>query len=84
MYVGEFVNGKVQGEGRLTFSDGVQFYVGEFTDSKMHGVGTFLSDKGIRTSGQWRYNKVWDGKEIDLSGKPVAIYTNGVRRSLLK
>jgi len=41
MYVGEWKNGKYNGQGTFTYPDGSK-YVGEFKDGKSYGQGTSL------------------------------------------
>ena len=84
VFVGQFEHGKVQGSGRLTFSDGQQSYVGEFVDGKRHGEGTYSSVNSARIVGEWRGDSIWKGKELDPSGKTVAAFSKGVRTVLLK
>src|SRR5258706_366217 len=59
-YVGEFKDGKYNGESTFTFSDG-QKYVGEFKDGKYHGQGTFTFANGSTYVGDWKEGK-YDGR----------------------
>ncbi len=45
-YVGDWKNGKYDGRGTITFSNG-QKYIGEFSDGKYHGQGAFYSSNGL-------------------------------------
>jgi hypothetical protein len=53
-YVGEFRDGKFNGEGTYTYSDG-QKYVGSFRNNNFFGQGTLISPKGYTiVEGIWR------------------------------
>jgi hypothetical protein len=61
VYEGEFLNGKLHGEGVLTDSIGV-YYKGNFLNGNMHGAGELLLRNGSRYAGQFLYNKFVRGK----------------------
>ena len=44
VYVGEFLNGELNGSGTLEFNG--DKYIGEFKDGKRHGKGAFTFGKG--------------------------------------
>lgn len=52
-YVGEFKDGKRNGQGTLTYASGVKF-VGGWLDGLRHGLGTeYRADETIVSSGRW-------------------------------
>ena len=55
-YVGEFMNGKKNGQGTFTWADGSK-YVGGWMDGKMHGQGTFTKDDGAIVKGLFKNGK---------------------------
>ena len=55
-YVGEFMNGKKNGQGTFTWADGAK-YVGGWMDGKMHGQGTFTKDDGAIVKGLFKNGK---------------------------
>lgn len=80
-YVGEFKNGKYNGQGTLTWPDGSQ-YVGHWKDGKENGQGTITDRYGVKYVGQFRndfYNgqgtMTWpDGRKFTgqfKDGKPI-------------
>ena len=52
-YEGEWVDGKINGQGTLWYADGDQ-YQGEWRDGKMHGRGTYTYADGDQYEGDWR------------------------------
>ena len=52
-YVGEFINGKKDGQGTYTFADGRK-YVGQWKDGKNDGQGTFTHASGDKYVGQFK------------------------------
>jgi hypothetical protein len=57
IYVGEFRDGKQNGQGTLTHPDG-RIYLGEFKDGKINGQGTYTWPNGGIYVGEFR-----DGKQ---------------------
>jgi hypothetical protein len=55
-YKGEIKNGKPEGFGNLTSSDGEK-YVGEWKDGKKYGQGTNIYHHGFKYVGEWKDNK---------------------------
>ena len=55
-YVGEINNGKPNGRGIVTSSDGEK-YVGEWKDGEKHGQGTDTYHHGFKYVGEWKDNK---------------------------
>jgi hypothetical protein len=56
-YVGEFKDGKRNGQGTFTFSDGEK-YVGEFKDDKIDGQGTYTFANGNKYVGEHKDSKI--------------------------
>ena len=67
-YVGEYKDGKNNGQGTYTYPDGRK-YVGEWKDSKKNGQGTFTFLDGRKYVGEWK-----DGKN---NGLGAFTYANG-------
>ena len=77
-YVGEFRDGKPNGQGTHTWPDG-QKYVGEFKVGKSHGQGTLTSPSGSSYVGEYRDGK-YNGQGTFTSpsfGKYVGEYRDG-------
>ena len=55
-YTGEIKNGKPEGFGILTSSDGEK-YEGEFKDGEKYGQGTYTYHHGFKYVGEWKDNK---------------------------
>ena len=67
-FVGEFKNGKMNGQGTLISSNGTK-YVGEFKDGELKGLGALSSPNGSKYVGEYDVMKNgkgvykhWDGK----------------------
>jgi hypothetical protein len=69
-YEGAFRDGKENGRGVLTYTDGSR-YVGEYRDGKFNGRGTYTYADGGRYEGEYR-----DGK---ADGQGVYSWANGAR-----
>ena len=71
-YVGEFLKGKMHGQGIFTTVD-ENTYVGEFKNDKMHGQGTLTSVvQKTKFVGEWKKGKLeGQGTAISLAGKYV-------------
>jgi hypothetical protein len=52
-YVGEYKDGKRNGQGTITWSDGKN-YVGEFKDGKFNGHGKLTWSDGKKYVGEWK------------------------------
>ena len=52
-YVGEWKDGKKNGQGTYTYSNGGQ-YVGEYEKDKRHGQGAYTKSNGDKYVGEWR------------------------------
>jgi len=68
IYKGDVENGKPNGLGVITYSDGHK-YVGEFKDGKKHGQGTYTSPVGTKYVGEW--------KEENYDGQGTETLSNG-------
>ena len=79
-YVGEFKDGKKNGQGVLTYSNGSK-YVGEFQDGKKHGQGIITSPEGSQYEGVFKDGK-FHGKgalfRYDKSGQPCGKFERGL------
>ena len=67
-YVGEWRDGKMDGDGIKTWKDGRK-YSGKFKNDKPHGQGTFIYTDNSKYTGMWK-----DGK---MHGQGTMIYSNG-------
>jgi hypothetical protein len=67
-YVGEWRNGKPNGQGTMTYANEDK-YVGEFKDAKLHGQGTFTFADGNKYVGEFN-----DGK---YQGQGTFTHANG-------
>jgi hypothetical protein len=67
-YVGEFKDGKENGQGTTTFSNG-QKYVGDYKDGEFNGQGTYTNPDGHKYVGEWKDGKQnGQGTLTNLSG----------------
>ena len=63
-YVGEFKDGKKNGQGTFTFGKGKwdgDKYVGEWKNGKQNGLGTYTWSDGRKYVGEWKDGKPWNG-----------------------
>ena len=79
IYKGDVENGKPNGQGTYTWSDGDK-YVGEFKNGKKHGPGTWTSTDGDKYSGEWKKNELWNGTMYDKDGNIIKRVVNGVKQ----
>ena len=56
-YVGEFKDGKANGQGTATSADGQVKYVGEFKDGQSNGYGKLVQDEKVY-EGMWKNGKL--------------------------
>lgn len=92
-YIGTFVNGRREGQGRLEWSDGT-LYEGMFHDNEFFGKGVMTWPNGDRYEGEYKCGKrdgsgvyitakgvIFDGEWRDnhREGKIVTTYPNGDR-----
>ena len=90
-YVGEWRNGKFNGQGTFTFANGNK-YVGEFRDGKFNGQGTVTYANGNKYVGVWRDGKiegqgtftfangdtyVGEWRDVKIEGHGTLTYANG-------
>ena len=59
-YVGQWKNGKWNGQGTFTYNDGVK-YVGEFKDNYFHGEGSFTQPNGLLHRSMEIWQVSWRG-----------------------
>jgi hypothetical protein len=60
IYEGEIENGKPNGQGLFTHSDGRK-YVGGFKEGEQHGQGMFTNSlQDLKWEGEWRKGKFWN------------------------
>jgi len=78
-YKGEWKNGKPNGLGVITYTDGHK-YVGEFKDGKKHGQGTYTWADGDKEVGEWKKNELWNGTMYDKDGNIIKRVANGVKQ----
>ena len=81
-YVGEWKDGKENGQGTITktYRDGKFIYVGEWKDAKKHGQGTMTYPGGEKCEGEWVKGGFRNGKCYDKDGTIQYIYINGVKQ----
>ena len=77
-YVGEFKDGKYNGQGTFTHLDGTK-YVGEWKDGKQNGQGIITSPNGQKYIGQWKDGEFnGQGARTGLDGnKYIGEWKNG-------
>ena len=75
-YVGEFKDGKFNGYGKLTWSDGKK-YVGEWKNGKRNGQGTQTWLDGRKYVGEYKDGKTWNGTGYDKNGNIQVKFGNG-------
>ena len=75
-YVGEYKDGKRNGQGTVTWSDGKN-YIGEFKDGKFNGHGKLTWSDGKKYVGEWKNGTRWNGTFYDKNGNIIYKYVNG-------
>jgi len=73
-YEGEFINGKIQGEGSFEYPNGDK-YIGMFRNNLPDGKGIKIKADGSKLSGNWAVGE-YRGKEMEASEKIGCIYGN--------
>jgi hypothetical protein len=72
-YVGEYKDGKRNGQGTYTYGSNSEWagdkYVGKYEDGKRHGQGTYTYANGNREIGEWQND--------NLNGHATTYYANG-------
>ena len=76
-YVGEWKDGKPNGEGTATYV-GLGQYVGTFKKGKRHGGGEANYVDGRKYVGEWKDGDPWEGEEYAKGGTVIATYSEGV------
>ena len=69
-YEGDFVNGKIEGEGKY-FSENGEYYIGQWSNGRQHGKGKMYYKNGnIRYEGDFINGKIeGEGKYISENGE---------------
>jgi len=75
-YVGEINNGKPNGQGKFSWSDGKK-YVGEYKEDLMNGQGTISWSNREKFVGEWKDGKRWNGTYYDKEGNIHSKVVNG-------
>jgi hypothetical protein len=75
-YVGEFKNGKKDGQGKYAYPDGDE-YVGGWKDDKKHGQGTDIFVDGSKGIGEFREGRPWNITHRDKNGNIIVKFVNG-------
>jgi len=75
-YEGEITNGKPNGQGTQTWSNGDK-YVGEWKDGKEHGQGTYTWTNGDKYVGEFKDEKFWNGTTYEIDGNIFGKWVNG-------
>ena len=78
-YVGEYKDGKRNGQGTITWSDGKK-YVGEWKNGKRNGQGTQTWLDGRKYVGEYKDGKTWNGTGYDKNGNIQVKFVNGVKQ----
>lgn len=76
VYTGQEQNGKLSGQGTITFANGDR-YTGEFTNGLFDGQGTYLAKDGWQYTGQFAAGKA-DGQG-SLTTKGGLVYTGSFK-----
>ena len=79
MYIGEWKDGKRNGQGTYTFQEGSR-YEGEWKDGKYNGQGTYTLIDGNRFEGEWKDGKPWNLTIADKNGNIIRKWDNGVEQ----
>jgi hypothetical protein len=75
-YVGEYKDGKRNGQGTYTYPDGRK-YVGEYKDGKRNGQGTYTFPSGDKYVGEWKNWNPWNITGYDKIGNILGYVVNG-------
>ncbi len=57
VYTGEWKDGEMHGEGKMTYEDG-DVYEGQWKNNKMHGKGEYKYKNGDVYEGDWKNGKI--------------------------
>ena len=75
-YVGNWIDGKQNGQGTLTYPDG-ENYVGSWKDGKKNGQGTHTHFDGRKYVGEYKDGKPLNGTGYDKNGNIQVKFVNG-------
>ena len=66
-YEGEFIDGKISGNGRAEYYNG-EFYIGELKNNKRHGLGTKYNNNGrvVFEESNWNNDLLTNNKEVTI------------------
>ncbi|CAH8435106.1 unnamed protein product [Schistosoma turkestanicum] len=64
-YIGEWVNDKIEGNGKVHFPSG-SYYEGNFKDNKMDGIGTYYWPSGHILKAEFEQNNIREDSLIEL------------------
>jgi hypothetical protein len=78
-YVGEFENGKPNGQGTYRNKFGEK-YVVDYMDGERYGQGTLTYSNGRKFVGEWEDGIPWNGKVYDKNGNIIGKLENGVEK----
>jgi hypothetical protein len=78
-YIGQFKDGKFDGLGTYTYSDGTK-YIGEFKNDLPNGQGTYIYSDGTKYTGQLKDGKGIDKLEINIPSFKEEIFFNSVKK----
>jgi hypothetical protein len=78
-YQGEIVDGVPNGQGRLSWGDGL-YYEGEIVDGVSNGQGTATNYDGSKILGEFKDGSIWNGTQYDKDGNILYKLVNGVRQ----
>ena len=82
-YEGDVENGKPNGKGTFTWSEGKwkgDEYVGEYKNGKEHGQGTLTWSDGEKYVGEFKDGEMWNGTLYDKDGNIKYKWVNGVKQ----
>ena len=77
-YVGEFKDGKPNGQGTMTLPDGTK-YTGEWKGGKPNGQGTEITTDGSKFVGEFKDDRFLNGTFYDKDGNIIGKWVNGVK-----
>jgi hypothetical protein len=63
-YVGEFTDGKFNGQGTITYPNGYKYF-GEWRNGSPNGQGTATFPNGERYAGEWKDGRLYAGEYKD-------------------
>jgi hypothetical protein len=78
-YIGQFKDGKFDGLGTYTYSDGTK-YIGEFKNDLPNGQGTYIYSDGTKYTGRLKDGKGVDKLEINIPLFKEEIFFSSVKK----